>query len=63
MKLSMVVGRDYRTNSSYEYVLFNDDETVAAREGFYKTAAQARRAGEKKASELDAADPQIEFNI
>lgn len=51
----MSVGRDYRTNSSYEYVIFGDEEVVQ-REGFFKTSTQAKRAGLKAAKVLLAKD-------
>jgi hypothetical protein len=52
MALSMTVGRDYRTNSKYEYVIF-EGEQVVARDGFM-SYAQAKRAGYKKATEIYA---------
>lgn len=54
MAMTMSVGRDYRTSTRYEYVIFAD-EKVLAREGFYTTYAAARRAGHKKANELQKA--------
>jgi hypothetical protein len=51
--LSMTVGRDYRTNSKYEYVIFENEEVVA-REGFYTTSTQAKRAGQKAAEAIYA---------
>jgi hypothetical protein len=42
--LSLVVCRDYRTSSKYEYVISFGEEIVA-REGFFATYAQAKRAG------------------
>jgi hypothetical protein len=50
-KLSMSVGRDYRTNSKYEYVIF-EGEKVVQREGYYTTSTQAKRAGLKAANLL-----------
>ena len=52
MSLSMSVGRDYRTNSAYEYVIY-EDEKVVARQGFYPNYAKAKRAGLKAAEQLD----------
>lgn len=52
MNLHMSVGRDYRTNSSYEYVIFGDDEKIVKREGYFKTSTQAKRAGLKAAQAL-----------
>jgi len=62
MPYTMSVGRDYRTNSQYEYVIFDDGE-VAKREGFFRTSTQAKRAGLKAARELIAAAPQQELEI
>jgi hypothetical protein len=62
MSLSMTVGRDYRTNSKYEYVIF-EGEKVVARLGFFTYSSQAKRAGQKKAAEIyaerDAVEPQL----
>ena len=55
--LSMSVGRDYRTSSQYEYVIFHEEEIVA-RQGFFKTSTQAKRAGLKAAQALPS-DPQL----
>jgi hypothetical protein len=41
MNLSMTVGRDYRTSSRYEYVIYEGEEAVA-REGFFSSSTQAR---------------------
>ena len=49
--LSLTVGRDYRSNTEYEYVIFRG-EAVLARQGFYETYAKAKRKGMKKAQEL-----------
>ena len=49
--LTMSVGRDYRTGSKYEYVIF-DNEEVVARQGFFTTSTQAKRAGLKAAQAL-----------
>lgn len=49
--LTMSVGRDYRTNSQYEYVIFENEEVVK-REGFFKTSTQAKRAGIKAAQAI-----------
>jgi len=49
--LSMSVGRDYRTGSQYEYVIFENEEVVK-REGFFKTSTQAKRAGLKAAQAI-----------
>jgi hypothetical protein len=51
--LSMSVGRDYRTNSKYEYVIFENEEVVT-REGFFSTSTQAKRAGAKAAEAIYA---------
>jgi hypothetical protein len=53
MALSMSVGRDYRTNSQYEYVIF-ENEQVVTREGFFKTSTAAKRAGYKAAEAIYA---------
>lgn len=50
--LTMSVGRDYRTNSKYEYVIYKDEEIVA-REGYFTTSTQAKRAGLKAAARLE----------
>ena len=63
MGYTMSVGRDYRTNSQYEYVIFSDDEKVAAREGFFRTSTQAKRAGLKAAQALIAADEAAEPSL
>ncbi len=60
--LSMSVGRDYRTNSAYEYVIFQNEEIVK-REGFFRSSTQAKRAGLKAAQEIIANDPQQELPI
>jgi hypothetical protein len=49
--LSMSVGRDYRTSSQYEYVIYRD-ERVVARQGFYRNYSQAKRAGLAAAAKL-----------
>jgi hypothetical protein len=51
--LSMSVGRDYRTNSRYEYVIFENEEVVT-REGYFTTSTQAKRAGAKAAEAIYA---------
>lgn len=48
---SISVGRDYRTGSKYEYVIFRNEEVVR-REGFFSTSTQAKRAGLKAARAL-----------
>jgi hypothetical protein len=53
MTLSMSVGRDYRTNSRYEYVIFEDEEVVT-REGYFTSSTQAKRAGYKAAEKIAA---------
>ena len=58
MALSMTVGRDYRTNSKYEYVIF-EGEQVVARDGFM-SYAQAKRAGQKKGAEIYAERDHVE---
>ena len=55
MALSMSVGRDYRTSSRYEYVIFEDEEVIA-REGFFRSSAQAKRAGAKAAQRISETD-------
>jgi hypothetical protein len=52
---TMTVGRDYRTSSKYEFVIFRDEE-VAERKGFFTTSTQAKRAGLKVAQALIAAE-------
>lgn len=42
------IGRDYRTGSKYEYVIYRGEEIIA-RAGCFATPAQARRAGLKAA--------------
>ena len=59
---SMVVARDYRTASKYEFVVYCDEEIVA-REGFFRTSSQAKRAGAKAAQAVIANDPQIELGL
>lgn len=54
MGYHMSVGRDYRTGSAYEYVIFGEDEKILKREGFFKTSTQAKRAGLKAAQTLMA---------
>ncbi len=57
--LSMSVGRDYRTSSAYEYVIYggkrdrDGDQKIVARKGFFSTYSQAKRAGVKAAQALD----------
>jgi hypothetical protein len=51
MNYSMSVGRDYRTNSSYEYVIYQNEQIVE-RKGYFKTSTQAKRAGLKAAQAL-----------
>jgi hypothetical protein len=50
--LEVSVGRDYTTPSKYEFVIFSDDETIVARKGGFKSAAQARKAAVKAAEPL-----------
>lgn len=57
--LSLSVGRDYRTTTKYEFVVFGrngdeEDGEVVVRAGCFKTAAAARRAGIKAAKPLQA---------
>jgi hypothetical protein len=54
MALSMSVGRDYRTNSRYEYVIY-ENEQIVAREGFFRGYGAAKRAGLKAAEKIAAA--------
>ena len=49
--LSMVVGRDYRSSSQYEYVIYRD-EKIVARAGFFVNYAKAKREGLKAAERL-----------
>jgi hypothetical protein len=42
---TMSVGRDYKTSSRYEYVIFAEDETVVTRKGGFHSSGAARRAG------------------
>lgn len=49
--LSMVVGRDYRSSSQYEYVIYRA-EKIVAREGFFANYAKAKREGLKAAERL-----------
>jgi hypothetical protein len=51
--LSMSVGRDYRSGSAYEYVIYRSEEVVA-RQGFFRGYAQAKRAGLKAAEQLES---------
>ena len=53
--LSMSVGRDYRRNSAYEYVIYKD-EKIVARQGFFSSYAKAKRAGFKAAEQLESAE-------
>lgn len=50
--LSISVGRDYRTGSKYEYVIYRGED-IAARDGHFANAAKARREGIKAARALD----------
>ena len=60
-ELSMSVGRDYRTNSAYEYVIYggerdaDGDQQIVARKGFFATYSAAKRAGLKAAAQIDSA--------
>jgi hypothetical protein len=49
----MVIGRDYRTGSKYEFVIYENEEIVT-REGFFPSSTQAKRAGQKAAAEIYA---------
>ena len=51
--LSMSVGRDYRSGSAYEYVIYAEHKPIA-RKGFYGTYAKAKRAGIKAAEAFDS---------
>ena len=59
--LSMSVGRDYRSGSAYEYVIYggkrnaDGDQEIVAREGYFSTYSAAKRAGLKAAAHLDSA--------
>ena len=46
--ITLSVGRDYRTGSKYEYVVFKGEEIIA-RAGHFANAAKARREGIKAA--------------
>lgn len=65
MSLYMVVARDYRTHSQFEYVIY-ENERVVARLGFFKSYSTAKRAGQRKAqdiySERDAIEPPLPFH-
>ena len=54
MHITLSVGRDYRTSSKYEYVVFKGEE-VLIRAGFFSSAAKARREGVKAAQNLGVA--------
>ena len=47
-KITMSVGRDYRTTTKYEFCIF-DGEILIHREGFYSSPSAAKRAGLKAA--------------
>lgn len=47
----MSVGRDYNTASRYEFCIFLDEQIVAREGGFARSDA-ARRAGFRKAAQL-----------
>jgi hypothetical protein len=49
----MTVGRDYRSGSAYEYVIYQDEQIVA-REGFFRGYSQAKRAGLMAAKKLQS---------
>lgn len=51
MTISLSVGRDYKTTSKYEFVVFDGDRVVT-RQGGFKSAATARRNGIKAAQAL-----------
>jgi hypothetical protein len=51
--LSMSVGRDYRSGSAYEYVIYQDEQVVA-RQGFYPSYSKAKREGLKAAEKLQS---------
>ena len=53
-KITLSVGRDYRTGSKYEFVVFKGEE-VLVRAGFVASAAKARREGVKAAQNLGVA--------
>jgi hypothetical protein len=42
--LTLSVGRDYKTTTRFEFVLFSGEQIIA-REGHFKTSSGARRAG------------------
>jgi hypothetical protein len=54
MQITLSVGRDYRTGSKYEYVVFKGED-VLVRAGFFASAAKARREGIKAAQNLGVA--------
>ena len=46
MDYRMSVGRDYRSYTAYEYIIYKGEDIIA-RVGFFKSSTQARRAGLK----------------
>lgn len=53
-QITLSVGRDYRSTTKYEYVVFKGEE-VLVRAGFFASAAKARREGIKAAQNLGVA--------
>jgi hypothetical protein len=53
-QITLSVGRDYRSTTKYEYVVFKGEE-VLVRAGFFASAAKARREGIKAAKNLGVA--------
>jgi len=55
--LILTVGRDYRAHGVYEYVLStpapgDDNWSIVARQGWFRSSTQARQAGVKRAAEI-----------
>lgn len=59
-KITMSVGRDYRTTTKYEFVVFQG-ELVIHREGYFSSSSAAKRAGLKAAQRFIEAEPQFEL--
>ena len=51
--ITMSVGRDYRTTTKYEFVIFQG-EMVIHREGYFSSSTAAKRAGIKAATKFAA---------
>lgn len=50
--VSITVGRDYRTHGKYEFLIMADEDVILEREGFFKSAATARRAAIRAAEKF-----------